>query len=105
MIVLFMHSNLFAGRRLAVAARRSAACFTGEHVPSGKANAGQKILFWVMVVLLGLTLCVTGLILDFPNFDQTRQTMQSANVDAHGRRRSLAIVPARWATSTSARSA
>ena len=25
---------------------------TGEHVPSGKANAGQKILFWVMVVLL-----------------------------------------------------
>jgi formate dehydrogenase subunit gamma len=30
-------------------------------------------------VLLGLTLCVTGLILDFPNFDQTRQTMQWAN--------------------------
>jgi formate dehydrogenase subunit gamma len=33
-----------------------------------------------MVVILGLTLCVTGLILDFPNFDQTRQTMQIANV-------------------------
>ena len=41
---------------------------------------GQKILFWLMVVILGLTLCVTGLILDFPNFNQTRQTMQIANV-------------------------
>jgi formate dehydrogenase subunit gamma len=53
---------------------------SGEHVPAGKANAGQKILFWVMVVALGLTLCVTGLILDFPNFNQTRQTMQLANM-------------------------
>lgn len=48
--------------------------------PSGKANAGQKALFWLMVVLAGLTLIVTGLILDFPNFNQTRQTMQIANV-------------------------
>ncbi|MFO1414899.1 MAG: formate dehydrogenase subunit gamma, partial [Burkholderiales bacterium] len=53
---------------------------TGEHLPAGKANAGQKILFWVMVVLAGLTLVVTGLILDFPNFNQTRSTMQLANV-------------------------
>ncbi len=50
------------------------------HVPSGKANAGQKALFWLMVVAAGLTLVVTGLILDFPNFNQTRQTMQIANV-------------------------
>jgi formate dehydrogenase subunit gamma len=53
---------------------------TGEHVPAGKANAGQKVLFWLMAVALGLTLCVTGLILDFPNFNQTRQTMQASNV-------------------------
>ena len=33
-----------------------------------------------MVVVCGLTLAVTGLILDFPNFDQTRGTMQIANV-------------------------
>lgn len=54
--------------------------FSGKHVPAGKANAGQKGLFWLMVVVLGLTLCVTGLILNFPNFDQTRQTMQIANI-------------------------
>ena len=50
-----------------------------SEVPSGKANAGQKLLFWLMVVLVGITASVTGLILDFPNFDQTRQTMQIAN--------------------------
>jgi len=38
------------------------------------------VLFWVMVVAIGITLSVTGLILDFPNFNQTRQTMQLANV-------------------------
>jgi len=50
-----------------------------SEVPSGKANAGQKLLFWLMVVLVGIPASVTGLILDFPNFDQTRQTMQIAN--------------------------
>lgn len=52
----------------------------GHEPPSGKANAGQKILFWLMVVAAGITLAVTGLILDFPNFNQTRSTMQIANV-------------------------
>jgi formate dehydrogenase subunit gamma len=53
---------------------------SGAHPPAGKANAGQKGLFWIMVVAAGLTLVVTGLILDFPNFGQTRQTMQLTNV-------------------------
>ncbi|HZP85510.1 MAG TPA: formate dehydrogenase subunit gamma [Burkholderiales bacterium] len=52
----------------------------GREPPAGKANAGQKILFWLMAVAAGLTLVVTGLILDFPNFNQTRQTMQIANL-------------------------
>ena len=33
-----------------------------------------------MVCVLSVVLVVTGLILDFPNFDQTRATMQLANV-------------------------
>ena len=79
MIVLFMHSNLpRKGDWLWL--RKLGGMLSGEHVPADKANAGQKILFWLMVVILGLTLCVTGLILDFPNFNQTRQTMQIANV-------------------------
>ncbi len=50
------------------------------HPPAGKYNAGEKVLFWVMVCLFSVTLVVTGLILDFPNFDQTRATMQIANI-------------------------
>ena len=79
MILLFVRENLFRDYDWHWL-KRGGGMLTGEHVPSGKANAGQKILFWVMVVLLGLTLCVTGPILDFPNFNQTRQTMQVANM-------------------------
>jgi formate dehydrogenase subunit gamma len=79
MIVMFMHSNLFRKHDIEWF-KKGGGMLTGEHVPAGKANAGQKALFWLMVVLAGVTLVVTGLILDFPNFNQTRETMQVANV-------------------------
>jgi formate dehydrogenase subunit gamma len=79
MIALFARANIFRAYDWNWL-KKGGGMLTGEHVPSGKANAGQKFLFWTMVVFFGLTLVVTGLILDFPNFDQTRQTMQSANV-------------------------
>ena len=50
------------------------------HVPSGKFNAGEKALFWLLVCVFSVILVVTGLILDFPNFDQTRETMQITNL-------------------------
>jgi formate dehydrogenase subunit gamma len=50
------------------------------HVPSGKFNAGEKVLFWLLVCVLSVILVVTGLILDFPNFEQTRATMQLTNL-------------------------
>ncbi len=79
MIVLFVGVNFF--RRWDVEwLKKGGGMLTGEHVPAGKANAGQKILFWLMVVGLGITLVVSGAILDFPNFNQTRQTMQTVNV-------------------------
>jgi len=79
MIVIFVGSNLF-NRRDIEWLKKGGGMLTGEHVPADKVNAGQKFLFWSMVVTLGLTLCVTGLILDFPNFNQTRETMQIANI-------------------------
>ena len=79
LIVMFVHENIFRKYDWAWL-KKAGGMLTGEHVPSGKANAGQKILFWIMVVACGLTLVVTGLILDFPNFNQTRNTMQIANV-------------------------
>ena len=54
---------------------------TGKtHVPTGKFNAGEKALFWLLVCFLTVVLVVTGLILDFPNFNQTRWTMQITNL-------------------------
>ena len=79
MILLFLRTNLFRAHDFAWL-KAAGGMFSGKHVPAGKANAGQKILFWAMVVVIGITLCVTGLILDFPNFNQTRQTMQVANL-------------------------
>jgi formate dehydrogenase subunit gamma len=79
MIVLFLHENLFRAYDW-VWLKKFGGMFSGTHVPAGKANAGQKALFWLMVVGAGITLAISGLILDFPNFNQTRQTMQIANV-------------------------
>jgi formate dehydrogenase subunit gamma len=53
---------------------------SGREVPSGKFNAGEKLWFWGGALTLGLIVSASGLVLDFPNFNQTRQTMQIANV-------------------------
>lgn len=54
--------------------------FKGHEYPSGKFNAGEKLVFWLVLVVFSTILVVSGLILVFPNFDQTRQTMQIANI-------------------------
>ena len=54
--------------------------FSGEHVPSGRFNFGEKAWFWFGVALLGIIVSASGLVLDFPNFDQGRGVMQMANV-------------------------
>jgi formate dehydrogenase subunit gamma len=43
-------------------------------------NALEKLWFWGGAIVLGLLVSTTGFILDFPNFDQTRQTMQISHV-------------------------
>lgn len=53
---------------------------SGEHVPSGMFNAGEKVWFWAGVLLLGVTVSVSGLVLNFPNFQQGRGVMQLANI-------------------------
>ena len=53
---------------------------SGKHVPSEKFNAGEKIWFWGGLMMLGLVVGASGLVLNFPNFGQTRETMQLANL-------------------------
>ena len=60
--------------------RKFGGLLSGHDVPSGKFNAGEKAWFWGGVLFLGVIVSASGLILDFPNFNQTRQTMQISNV-------------------------
>lgn len=63
---------------------KSIASFGGllssQEVPSGRFNGLEKLWFWGGLVLLGIAMSVTGLILDFPNWNQVRESMQLANV-------------------------
>ena len=60
--------------------RHAGGLISKRDVPSGKFNAGEKGWFWLGVFAAGILVSVTGLILDFPNFNQTRNTMQIANI-------------------------
>jgi formate dehydrogenase subunit gamma len=52
--------------------------FNGTHVPSHRFNAGEKTWFWGGLFVLGIAVSVSGFVLDFPNFEQTRAQMQLA---------------------------
>ena len=56
--------------------------FGGKHVPSHRFNAGEKIVFWVGGVVLGLAVVVSGLVLDglVPGFGETRGGMQVSHI-------------------------
>jgi len=47
----------------------------GKHASAGRYNAGEKSWFW-LAMWGGAAIIVSGVILDFPYFDQTRETMQ-----------------------------
>jgi formate dehydrogenase subunit gamma len=53
---------------------------SGEHIASDRFNAGEKVWFWGGLALLGIVVSISGLILDFPNFAQSRYVMQTANI-------------------------
>jgi formate dehydrogenase subunit gamma len=59
--------------------------FNGEHVASGRFNAGEKIVYWGGVIVLGLIVTASGLVLNqlVPGMANTRAQMQVANI-VHG---------------------
>ena len=79
MVVTFIRGNFYRAGDLTWLVRLGGLIGKG-HVPSGRYNAGEKIWFWGGVLFLGVVVSITGLVLDFPNFDQTRSTMQTANI-------------------------
>jgi formate dehydrogenase subunit gamma len=78
MIVLFIKDNFPRLYDLKWFARAWAVMARSEHVPTGRFNAGEKGWFWFGVVGLSIVVTWSGLVLLFPNFDQTRAVMQDA---------------------------
>ena len=76
---LFVKDNLVRAIDLKWLAHLGGMFGKGE-IPSGRFNGGEKAWFWGGVVMLGATVSVTGLVLDFPNWNQGREAMQYANV-------------------------
>lgn len=58
--------------------RKAGGLFSGQEVPSHRFNAGEKLIFWGGVFVLGLTVVASGLVLDqlVPGLLYTRGTMQ-----------------------------
>jgi formate dehydrogenase subunit gamma len=52
---------------------------SGPRPHSGRINAGEKGWFW-LVLIFGLTSGITGIIMDFPIWGQTRMTMQVSHI-------------------------
>ncbi len=52
----------------------------GKHPPAGRINAGEKLLTYGTMLTVGVAVVVTGFILDFPNYGQTRELMQTASI-------------------------
>lgn len=82
--VFFVRDN-FPGREDIRWLKSMGGMVSGEHVPSRRFNAGEKLWFWGGLVFFGLILSASGWVLDMivPGLDYYRATMQIANV-IHG---------------------
>ncbi|MDO9597198.1 MAG: formate dehydrogenase subunit gamma [Azoarcus sp.] len=82
MIISFLRDNVWQACD-AIWIKRAGGLLGGDHVPSSRFNFGEKTWFWLGVTFLGLTVAVSGLVMDFPNYGWTRADMQLANI-IHG---------------------
>lgn len=82
--VTFIRDN-FPSKVDLVWLKKGGGLFNGEHVPSHRFNAGEKIVFWGGVFFLGAIVVGSGLVLDklIPGLAYTRGDMQIAHM-IHG---------------------
>jgi len=79
MIVVFVKDTLPGAGDLQWILKAGGA-FSGKHMPSGKHHAGHKLWFWGSVVVMSTIIAASGLVMDFPTFDQSRYVMIVVNV-------------------------
>jgi formate dehydrogenase subunit gamma len=80
-IVGYLRDNLPRAGDLAWLSR-AGGMLGGDLLPSGRFNAGEKVVFWGGVIVLGLTVVASGLVLDklVPGMQYTRGQMQIAHM-------------------------
>ena len=80
-IITFVRDN-FPSKGDLVWLLKGGGLLSGKEVPSGRFNAGEKVIFWAGVFALGLTVVGSGLVLDMlvPNLVYERSTMQIAHM-------------------------
>jgi formate dehydrogenase subunit gamma len=78
MFITFLRRNFFK-RHDWQWVKQGGGLVSHKHPPAGFFNAGEKVWFWFGVTLLGILMSVTGLLLDFVGFGQTRYVLQVAN--------------------------
>jgi formate dehydrogenase subunit gamma len=80
-IVTFVRDEMFERADWAWL-RRFGGLFGGHEVPSPRFNAGEKVLFWIGALALGVVVVSSGLVLDklLPGLDYLRGDMQLAHM-------------------------
>lgn len=79
MLVKWMALNIPRAHDL-VWFKKGGGIFSDEHPPAGFLNGGEKVWFWGGVFFLGLIVIISGFVLDFPQFGQSRSTMSGAHL-------------------------
>jgi formate dehydrogenase subunit gamma len=79
LIVLWMRHNIFKPEDWEWLKKWGGLFGDGAHPHAGRMNGGEKIWFW-LISTVGVAACASGLIMDFTNFQQGRETMQIANI-------------------------
>ena len=78
-VVVWFRSNLFR-REDWQWLKRAGGMFGGNHPHAGRTNGGEKAWFWFIATIGLIGVGVSGLVMDFPNFGQSREIMQIANL-------------------------
>lgn len=82
MILLWMRHNFFKPEDWDWIKKWGGMLGGGKHPHAGRMNGGEKVWFWI-ISTVGVAVCISGLVLDFPNYQQGREAMQVANI-IHG---------------------
>jgi len=79
-VIAWMRYNLFTKHDIDWLKSLGGNLDSSKHPHAGRTNGGEKVWFWIIATLGLVGVCVTGLIMDFPNFSQSRETMQLSNI-------------------------